>query len=1022
MTHSITLPQAASPSSHRPLQAEEIHQTIPRLGALLPFQGPITSFVFLNPLQGLEGLPFDEAVRRGAEIFGCAPYLSETRYLQKQSQGRITAEELSAVLTRELGPRANDPVGPIGTRQDFRLELLRRQMHLGPPEELAWWIAETNALRRLQADVPAETRHEFLRRSREWILDGGVRWTDWPHAELGQPADQWTDERWEQASLVCLWHAALTGVRQIPPVRPQPDRARRLRDQLLRLSGVDCDQPVHELLIRLCAAVTDQGLAGWQLPDREEGLWKAFLSLYSEPGWLTTHWLTPALDQLKRLRAEQVSPVDSLIESLSDLGISRESMETYLRDSLVPLRGWAGLLWQMETRSDRVATPVPQGALLEFLAVRLLLDRIAARKVAAERLNYHGPLAGLWRMSPPRGDDRDSQQVEVRALQVFQVAQWRGWTAGDLLGMSSQGWEELVHELETFTPLERCRIQHLAFETRYREKALSAIAGRATLPSHQVSQPRFQAVFCIDTREESFRRHLEEVCPEVETFGAAGFFGVPIYYRGIADAHYSTLCPIVVRPQHWIVEDVIYTQEASNRRRSRTRKALGQATHSVQEGSRGLATGALLTAGLGVLASVPLVASVLFPRLTSRIQDQAARLFAPPRGTRLRLERSTEKPGPEGDAIGFSLAEMVNMSERTLRDIGLIRNFAPLVFFVGHGSFCLNNPHKSAYDCGACSGGAGGPNARALAAMLNDMRVRLALAERGIEIPHATTFIGALHNTGEDSITYYELETLSISQQRNFEFARQQFEETCERNARERCRRFYSAPLDLTPAAALRHVEARTVDLAQTRPEFGNATNEMCFVVRRSRIRGLYLDRRCFQVSYDATTDDLEATILGRILGAVVPVCEGINLLYYFSYIDPQGWGAGTKLPHNVTSLLGVMDGAASDLRGGLPWQGVEIHEPMRLLFVIESRPEALHQIMARNATVRQIIGTGWVQVALLSPETPDLLLFQEGDFRPWQSRNGPPPFTDTSWDWYHGRRDNLDFALLASQLEAPHA
>jgi uncharacterized protein YbcC (UPF0753/DUF2309 family) len=196
----------------------------------------------------------------------------------------------------------------------------------------------------------------------------------------------------------------------------------------------------------------------------------------------------------------------------------------------------------------------------------------------------------------------------------------------------------------------------------------------------------------------------------------------------------------------------------------------------------------------------------------------------------------------------------------------------------------------------------------------------------------------------------------------------------------------------------------------------------MCYVGRRSRIRGLYLDRRCFQVSYDSTTDDLEATILGRILGAVVPVCEGINLLYYFSYIDPQGWGAGTKLPHNVTSLLGVMDGAASDLRGGLPWQGVEIHEPLRLLFVIESQPEAIRNIMARNPAVRQIIANGWVQVALLSPDSPDLLLFDGGEFQPWSPRNGGLPRVDSSWDWFRGRRDNLDFALLNPVREVLHA
>ncbi len=49
------------------------------------------------------------------------------------------------------------------------------------------------------------------------------------------------------------------------------------------------------------------------------------------------------------------------------------------------------------------------------------------------------------------------------------------------------------------------------------------------------------------------------------------------------------------------------------------------------------------------------------------------------------------------------------MGERALRDTGLTSSFAPLVFIFGHGSFCLNNPHKSVYDCGACTGNAGGP-------------------------------------------------------------------------------------------------------------------------------------------------------------------------------------------------------------------------------------------------------------------------------------------------------------------------
>ena len=55
--------------------------------------------------------------------------------------------------------------------------------------------------------------------------------------------------------------------------------------------------------------------------------------------------------------------------------------------------------------------------------------------------------------------------------------------------------------------------------------------------------------------------------------------------------------------------------------------------------------------------------------------------------------------------------------------------------------------------------------------------------------------------------------------------------------------------------------------------------------------------------------DTPDSAILTRILSAVVPVCAGINLEYYFSHVDNSGIGCGTKLPHNVASLLGVMEG-----------------------------------------------------------------------------------------------------------------
>src|SRR5262249_42768896 len=162
--------------------------------------------------------------------------------------------------------------------------------------------------------------------------------------------------------------------------------------------------------------------------------------------------------------------------------------------------------------------------------------------------------------------------------------------------------------------------------------------------------------------------------------------------------------------------------------------------------------------------------------------------------------------------------------------------------------------------------------------------------------------------------------------------------------------------------------QGRSADLAQPRPECGHATNAFCVIGRRARTRGLFLDRRAFLVSYDPTADH-DSAVLARILMAVVPVVAGINLEYYFSYVDPAGYGAGTKLPHNVVSLVGVMDGAQSDLRTGLPWQMVEIHEPTRLALVIEGTPERVWQVVQANATIRRLVAHRWIWLACLDSD-----------------------------------------------------
>jgi uncharacterized protein YbcC (UPF0753/DUF2309 family) len=80
--------------------------------------------------------------------------------------------------------------------------------------------------------------------------------------------------------------------------------------------------------------------------------------------------------------------------------------------------------------------------------------------------------------------------------------------------------------------------------------------------------------------------------------------------------------------------------------------------------------------------------------------------------------------------IGFTIDEMSLRVENLLKGIGLINDFAPIIYVVGHGSSSANNPHHGAHDCGACSGRPGSVNARVFAHMANHPKVRAQLSQK----------------------------------------------------------------------------------------------------------------------------------------------------------------------------------------------------------------------------------------------------------------------------------------------------
>jgi len=144
-----------------------------------------------------------------------------------------------------------------------------------------------------------------------------------------------------------------------------------------------------------------------------------------------------------------------------------------------------------------------------------------------------------------------------------------------------------------------------------------------------------------------------------------------------------------------------------------------------------------------------------------------------------------------------------------------------------------------------------------------------------------------------------------------------------------------------------------------------------------------------------------------------MPVCAGISLEYYFSYVDNEGYGCGTKLPHNITGLIGVMNGHASDLRTGLPLQMVEVHEPVRILFVIETTPERLMKVISANPGLSELVENRWIRVATLDPDTGEVHVCREDGFEKIEPANTSLPSAAVSADWFRGKLHHLPIARI---------
>lgn len=663
------------------------------------------------------------------------------------------------------------------------------------------------------------------------------------------------------------------------------------------------DDHVADAVADLCAAFFDDGIATVTMPGRERGLFAAARNLL-------LRILPP--DRTRRRPDLPDQPLAALAALVEAHGIADAALEDRLAATIARLPGWAGhVRWRLEhADADRVAAA--PASMADLVALLMLGDLLTDPRPIRER-------------------------AATPAATRIDLAAWFDLPQDKLGGLA-----DLVASLDE---ADLALIFQCAAETEYRDRLVGDLTRRRP---ERADQTKAAFVFCIDVRSEPMRRAIEAIGPYA-TVGYAGFFGLPVAIRHPRKPRIRQL-PVLVAPQHDLAMAPAPGSERAAVKVRRAERRAGLATTLFGTLKGGSATAYATAEAIGSFAGAAMLACNLAPvalRKWRRLWSGSPDAFAPA------IDQS-------GDCGGLDREARVTYARALFRLTGMDPN-TPLMVLTGHRGEALNNPYAAALDCGACAGHGGAPNARAMAAILNDPDVR-----RALDLPSDGFALAAEHNTTTDEITVFGANDVPARLCSLVEQIRSDLAKASDTARRVRASRLGRDASDLVRGAA---------HWAEVRPEWALTGNAAFIVASRDRTRHIDLEGRAFLHSYDWHSD-ADGEALATILTAPMVVAQWINCQYLFSTIDNDRYGAGDKTVHNPVGRIGVVRGNGGDLAIGLPRQslfhddGLPAHVPQRLLTIVEAPIERVMAVIEANPVLQRLFGNEWVHLVALDPET----------------------------------------------------